>query len=934
MMKHELSQFSQYRNLIIQSVNVWLDVLDMDANVVLWNKAAEAISGYSVEEVVGHKKIWEWLYPDEKYRAVVMGDAFNIIQNMADEKCIETTIVTKSGEERIISWNSQNLQGENGEPIGSVAIGVDVTQQYHVNQKLRHSEANLRAVFESTQQGAILLDPDGIIQTINKSAQVVSELIFEIPVKEGDALFSVYPKQFSDLFWDGFQRALSGKTEKHERSMITREGQKIFNIRYSPVNSTEKHITGVFLQVEDITEQRRTEFELREKNEDDALLNRLNDAANRGLKTSELIRFAASEIQNAFSMHQVTLSLINTTKRLVKLQAFEPGFKQVLTWLNDYFGVDNESDQYIPLMEEGFYQQLIQQKSIIILKSPEEIENFLWLNIKEIEIREAFNQMFHDLGIRAIALIPLIMDDQVVGVINVGSQMVMTHHELDRLQNIANYFTTILKRRWVEDALRESEARFRFTLDHSAVMVFNHDRDLRYVWGYNILPDFPLQNVIGKRDDELFSSEDAESLMRLKRQVLETGFPKRTIVKLTLNETSVSYDMSIEPKRDENGEIIGLNCSALEVTDRVLAEAKIHQRVEQLRALRRIDEAINTSLDLKFTLGILLSQVTDQLSMDAADVLLFDQAMLTLNFAAGRGFRSHDLETIALRLGHGYAGRAALERQPVTIPDLEKETMNFSRRLVLEEGFHFYYAMPLIAKGELKGVLEVFKRSEFIPDDDWVEFLMALTSQTAIAVDNIRQYTSLQQVNLELALAYDTTLEGWARALELRDQETEGHSRRVIEMTMRMAKEMGFSDEEMIHIRRGTLLHDIGKMGIPDSILFKPGALTEDEWQIMRSHPVMAYRLLMEIPFLQSAIDIPYCHHERWDGSGYPQGLHGEHIPLSARIFAVVDVWDALMSDRPYRPAWTRERTLAYIREQSGRQFDPKVVEVFLQLAA
>jgi len=156
----------------------------------------------------------------------------------------------------------------------------------------------------------------------------------------------------------------------------------------------------------------------------------------------------------------------------------------------------------------------------------------------------------------------------------------------------------------------------------------------------------------------------------------------------------------------------------------------------------------------------------------------------------------------------------------------------------------------------------------------------------------------------------------------------------VIEMTMRIAKEMGFSDEEMIHIRRGTLLHDIGKMGIPDSILFKPGALNEDEWQIMRSHPVMAYRLLMEIPFLQSAIDIPYCHHERWDGSGYPQGLLGENIPLSARIFAVVDVWDALMSDRPYRPAWTRERTLAYIREQSGRQFDPKVVEVFLQLAA
>jgi PAS domain S-box-containing protein len=932
-MNHELPQFSQYQNLIIQSVNVWLDVLDTDANVVLWNKAAEAISGYSAEEVVGHKKIWEWLYPDENYRKVVLGDAFTIIQNMVEEKSIETTIVTKSGEERIISWNSQTLNGDNGEPIGSVAIGIDITQQYHVNKRLRQSEANLRAVFENTQQGAILLNRDGIIQTINKSAQMISELIFDIPVKEGDALFSVYPKRFSDHFIDGFQQALSGKSEKLERSMITSEGQRIFIIHFSPVNSEER-ITGVFIQVEDITEQRRTEFELREKNEDDALLNRLNDAANRGLRTSELIRFAASEIQNAFSMHEVSLSLVNAPKRLFKLQAFKPGLRKVLTWLNNHFALENSNDHFIHVIEEGFYQQLIEQKSVILMKTLDDIQKFLGMFVKDAKMHEALDQLFCDLNIRSIALVPLIIDDQVVGVINVGSQIGMTHHELDRLQNIANYFTTILKRRWAEDALRESEARFRFTLDQSAVMVFNHDRDLRYVWGYNILPDFPLKNVIGKRDDELFSSEDAESLMRLKRQVLETGIPKRTIVKLTLSGEPVSFDMSIEPKRDENGEISGLNCSALEVTDRVLVEEKIHQRVEQLRALRRIDEAINTSLDLKFTLGILLSQVTDQLFMDAADVLLFDKTMLTLNYAAGRGLRSYDLETIALRLGHGYAGRAAFERRPVTIPDLEKETMNFSRRLVLEEGFHFYYAMPLIAKGELKGVLEVFKRTEFSPDEDWVEFLLALTSQTAIAVDNIQQYASLQQLNLELALAYDTTLEGWARALELRDQETEGHSRRVIEMTMRMAKEMGFSDEEMIHIRRGTLLHDIGKMGIPDSILFKPGALSNEEWQIMRSHPVMAYRLLIEIPFLQSAIDIPYCHHERWDGSGYPQGLVGEKIPLSARIFAVVDVWDALLSDRPYRPAWTRERTLAYIREQAGRQFDPKVVEVFLQLAA
>lgn len=188
----------------------------------------------------------------------------------------------------------------------------------------------------------------------------------------------------------------------------------------------------------------------------------------------------------------------------------------------------------------------------------------------------------------------------------------------------------------------------------------------------------------------------------------------------------------------------------------------------------------------------------------------------------------------------------------------------------------------------------------------------------------------MQRSNIELALAYDNTLEGWARALELRDMETEGHSQRVTEMTLRLARAMGTSDDEIIQIRRGALLHDIGKMGIPDSILLKPGKLTEEEWQIMYQHPVYAYEMLSTISFLRPALDIPYCHHEKWDGTGYPRELKGDQIPLPARIFAVVDVWDALNSDRPYRKAWPREKILPYLREQTGKHFDAKVVEEFL----
>jgi PAS domain S-box-containing protein len=194
-----------------------------------------------------------------------------------------------------------------------------------------------------------------------------------------------------------------------------------------------------------------------------------------------------------------------------------------------------------------------------------------------------------------------------------------------------------------------------------------------------------------------------------------------------------------------------------------------------------------------------------------------------------------------------------------------------------------------------------------------------------------RAEQQIQTLNAELLLAYDETLEGWARALDLRDNNTEDHSIRVMDLTMDLARALGIADLDLIHVRRGALLHDIGKMGIPDAILLKPGPLTEEEWQVTRMHPVFAYDLLSGIPFLRFALDIPYCHHEKWDGTGYPRGLSGNQIPLAARIFSVVDVWDALGSDRPYRKKWAEDKIVEYIRKEAGTRFDPEIVELFLK---
>ncbi len=236
-------------------------------------------------------------------------------------------------------------------------------------------------------------------------------------------------------------------------------------------------------------------------------------------------------------------------------------------------------------------------------------------------------------------------------------------------------------------------------------------------------------------------------------------------------------------------------------------------------------------------------------------------------------------------------------------------------------------------------------RPERQPSGDvvWDGLLMDITHLKTIQQALQRSHEELENrvadrtreviaLNAELTGAYDATIEGWSRALDLRDKETEGHSRRVTEMTLRLARALGLPEEALVQARRGALLHDIGKMGVPDAILLKPGPLTDDEWEIMRRHPTLAYEMLSPIAFLRPALGIPYCHHEKWDGSGYPNGLVGEAIPLAARLFAVVDVWDALLSDRPYRPGWPVDRVRTHIQAGAGSHFDPQVVAAFLTL--
>lgn len=394
--------------------------------------------------------------------------------------------------------------------------------------------------------------------------------------------------------------------------------------------------------------------------------------------------------------------------------------------------------------------------------------------------------------------------------------------------------------------------------------------------------------------------------------------------------------VSVPSERELDKNEIRLLSILSDMTGAALQRMQLHEqtvhRLEQLKALRVVDQAISSSRDMRLTLDILLTHTISQLNVDAADVLLLHPGSNLLELAAGYGF--HTLLFESINLSDSFAGRAILEHRSIIDLNIETTTLHENPQFLefwKTEGFVCYWCVPLIVKGEVKGALEVFQREAFTPDAEWIEFLEALAGQAAITIENTQLFENLQRSNLDLSHAYDATIEGWSRAMDLRDHETEGHTQRVTDLTLKLARAMQVNESQLTAIRRGALLHDIGKMGIPDAILLKDGKLTDEEWVLMRKHPQLAHDMLAPITYLNDALSIPHCHHEKWDGTGYPQGLAGENIPLVARIFAVIDVWDALITDRPYREKWTKQKSLQYIKEQSGRHFDPQVVDAFLK---
>ncbi|MBL7163015.1 MAG: GAF domain-containing protein [Anaerolineales bacterium] len=509
-----------------------------------------------------------------------------------------------------------------------------------------------------------------------------------------------------------------------------------------------------------------------------------------------------------------------------------------------------------------------------------------------------------------------------------GGLHVLTHRkegfsegDIRLLRGIADIATNALRRADLfEEVLVYKDA---FVSSVDAITITDLDTTILDINpAFERITGFSREEAIGKKPSLIKSEHTSTEFYRqLWDHLLNQGYWEGEIINTRKTGEIWDSHLTISTIKDDKGKPIAYLSINRDIS-------KTKQRQREREAVINVSSALRIATKRSDMLPVILNQTKSLMSANAAALAMRDPETGGTLVELGIGAWG-PTTGLQLDVGEGFFGSVIALGIP-TVTDNLLEDPRVRPDLVAEQ--IAVAGLPLTAAGQTIGALFVGRPKPFAVEE--VSILSAIGDMVANAIQRASLHEQTRDLAINLEQAYDATLEGWARALELRDQETEGHTRRVTEITLRLARAMGIQEEDLDHARRGALLHDIGKMGIPDSILLKPGKLTKKEWEIMRRHPVLAYEMLLPVDYLKPALEIPYCHHEKWDGTGYPQGLKGEAIPLAARIFAVIDVWDALCSDRPYRKGWDKEKVLEYIREQSGSHFDPQVVEMFLRLMA
>jgi PAS domain S-box-containing protein len=935
-------------------------ITDREGGIEWANQAFGILSGYNFEEFIGknprdlvrsgkhdqlfYKKMWDTILAGE----VWSGELIN---------------KRKDGQLYSEEMTITPLKNISGKIDKFIAIKQDVSERKQAERIIAESESKFKWLYDYAPTAYHILTPDGIIMDVNRRwSQILGYPRDKVLGKE---IFDFIVEEERKEAKASFLKKKAGKEtfiEGSERNYLTKAGEvRAFRTHDFLVRDQQQKLTSVQTTLEDITERKQAEMALHESEkryrslfenspipllEEDfsAVKQRLDALREQGF--TDIRSYLESHPKEIVKFAKL-VRVLDVNKSAVEL--YQAGSKE--DWINNLVQVINVEhpgffiDELVSIAEgrtyftfEGEDQTLAGEHIVINLFSSaapgyeEDLSKVLVSIVDITERKQAEKEMRR-----------LITDLRNLGEAEKKSRLFA--------EALANNVISIKSSLNTDDILDSIITNIHNVLSSDAVnIMLIHEDKVRMVRsrGYK---EGDLISWVKEKQHNLMELKTLKEVIRSKEYRI-TPNTEKSKDWVTFPETAWIKSNIIAPIMDEDTVIgfVNLDCATPDFyteeharqltafTDQVstaLTNARLYestrQRLNRMQAMTQIDQAINSSLDLNVSLEIVLIQAKEQLHADAVDILLLDYASNSLVFSKAKGFKTDEIRKAKLTIGSGLPGKSVLERITVSIPDLRTAAESHFKNLLIErEGFVSYYCVPLITKGQLKGVLEVYFRQTFQADQEWKEFLETLAQQTAIAINNAELLTSLHVSNIELLNAYEATLKGWVDALDMRDHETEGHTLRVTDYSLNLARRMDIKGTELVSFQRGALLHDIGKVAVPDAILNKPGPLTDEEWVVMRRHPLHAHTLLSKSKYLLPALDIPYCHHEKWDGTGYPNGLKGEVIPLAARIFAIVDVWDALISDRPYRKAWSKSKALDYIKEQSGKHFDPEVVREFL----
>ncbi len=874
--------------------------LDTESRVTMVNRKACQLLGYTEQELVGQN--WLELCLPEAVRQEVHTTLSQLMSDAHKTPAYnENPVLTRSGEQRVVAWHNTVLY-DGDKIVGTLSSGEDITERKSAELALAQSEERYRQLVELSPdaigihcQGKIVFTNTAGFKLLGaeRAEQVIGMLAMDIV--HPDYRARVLQRMRASL-------ASHEPVPLIEEKFIRLDGSSV-DVEVATIPCMYQGQPAVQMFIRDISARKQTEAAIR------AILN------GTAVIGEAFFRSLVNELANVLKVRYAFVSRLlphrDGRARAVAMYADGKYLE------NEEFALRGSPCEKVLEKEVVFYPRDVQQffPEDPILKE-RQVQSFLAVPL--------LSAKGEPLGLIAIMDdLPIYEDEMPRTLLTIFAARAAA--ELERLQSESS-FQNIIE--------NVSEGVFQSTPEGSFLMA---NPAMTRLLGYDDLPDLLQSTSDISRQIYVNPIDRLAWQRRLAKDSPVVGCEAQVYRK---DGTAIWVVFNIRGVYDQDDALLYYEGTMQDVTERKRSEATIHhlfeqteRRLQYVQALRDIDQAITSSLDLRMTLSLVVEQVVAQLNVDASAILLLNPHSQVLTYASSSGFRSNTIQRTRLRLGESCAGRAAYTRELVAIPDVRLEAEGRTLgAIVAGDDFMAYYGAPLIARGQVKGVLEIFHRTELAPDEEWLNFLETLARQAAIAIDNASLFEDLQRSNLDLVMAYDATIEGWSRALDLRDRETEGHTQRVADMTEHLAVRMGMSEASLVHIRRGALLHDIGKMGIPDRILLKPTTLTEEEWVIMRRHPQLAYDMLYPIAYLRPAIDIPFCHHEKWDGTGYPRGLKAEQIPIAARVFAIADVWDALTSDRPYRQAWSKEKAAEHIRFQSGANFDPQVVEHFLQL--